>query len=509
MVEEYKKRLNKLASELGNLSESTAEHSEDNKFSQKRDVILFFSFDIVNSTEYKTLNHVGWVKIINKIFGALRSSVEKDISGAEIWRILGDEAVFIIKVWDEDTLQRYVNKIYTILINTIYGIKSGKLLESVNANEFCNLLSLKAAAWIAAVSNIETQNPEASLLCEFDNIFERYKTTPGLVGYNMFEFLGNDIDAGFRISKRTLAGRFVLSYELAYIISRRTESLSYLNIITYEQLKGIWRGALYPIIWYHDPRAYLDCYNKEIKFEDSFSYDAYDSEELIKHYFDNHLEGQRGAIRDSKMFTDIHYALEKIKFDRGLDKKIEYIFNAMHDSTHNQKVFIDSELMQVHCAAVCFKYDQGKVKILVFKRSPERAKFGGKWEFGCAKAVISESIKNRLIKEYKEDFKIDIAPVCDSGRDSDEPIPIALYSVNHEATSISNAKTDKGIIVLAEIVGEYDVNKFEKTQKHDEAKWISDIDIEAINDKLDDAVPDFKATIKRASEMIHSIKEVK
>ena len=66
-------------------------------------------------------------------------------------------------------------------------------------------------------------------------------------------------------------GRLALSFELAYLISQRTDTLSYLHIITYRRLKGVWKNKLYPIIWYHDPKAYLEKYQKEIAFEDSFT----------------------------------------------------------------------------------------------------------------------------------------------------------------------------------------------------------------------------------------------
>lgn len=57
-----------------------------------------------------------------------------------------------------------------------------------------------------------------------------------------------------------------------------------LNIITYKKLKGIWKDKFYPIIWYHDQNAYP---KGELKFEDSFSFDAYEENELVREYFDN------------------------------------------------------------------------------------------------------------------------------------------------------------------------------------------------------------------------------
>ncbi|WP_235699275.1 hypothetical protein [Clostridioides difficile] len=111
-----------------------------------------------------------------------------------------------------------------------------------------NIISLKGAAWIAIVS----RNPNFNALEnneQYENISAMYDLSNN---YKIFEFLGNDIDAGFRISKQTCPERLVLSFELAYILSRKTDILSKLHIITYKKLKGIWKDKLYPIIWYHN-----------------------------------------------------------------------------------------------------------------------------------------------------------------------------------------------------------------------------------------------------------------
>lgn len=56
-----------------------------------------------------------------------------------------------------------------------------------------------------------------------------------------------------------------ISFELAYILSKDTDYLKNIYIITYKSLKGIWQNRMYPIIWYHDPK-----YAENVQFEDSF-----------------------------------------------------------------------------------------------------------------------------------------------------------------------------------------------------------------------------------------------
>ena len=178
----------------------------------QRDVVLFFSFDVVNSTAYKTVNYYGWARVLNILFKNLRESVQNQIKSAEMWRVLGDEAIFIVKIRNQDELREYINKIYKIMVATIFKLKRGEFFKSdgnFNLMKLQNILSLKTAAWIAAVKNIGDIGDKDLDLEEGDNIFEYYQSQEG---YEIFEFLGNDIDTGFRIATQVQDGRMVLSY---------------------------------------------------------------------------------------------------------------------------------------------------------------------------------------------------------------------------------------------------------------------------------------------------------
>ena|GEM_PF-2761990 len=58
------------------------------------DVLLFFSFDIVNSTLYKTINNYQWVYTIDKILKLVKDKIKAKIPRAEVWRVFGDEIMF-------------------------------------------------------------------------------------------------------------------------------------------------------------------------------------------------------------------------------------------------------------------------------------------------------------------------------------------------------------------------------------------------------------------------------
>ena len=471
----------------------------------QRDVVLFFSFDVVNSTAYKTVNYYGWARVLNILFKNLRESVQNQIKGAEMWRVLGDEAIFIVKIRNQDELREYINKIYKIMVATIFKLKRGEFFKSdgnFNLMKLQNILSLKTAAWIAAVKNIGDIGDKDLDLEEGDNIFEYYQSQEG---YEIFEFLGNDIDTGFRIATQVQDGRMVLSYELAYIVSQKTESLSFLHIITYKKLKGVWKDKLYPIIWYHDPKAYLEFYQKEIDLQDSFLFDDYVESDLIREYYNNRNPRDSGrALYDSRMYTEPFYALNKILHDRGLSEKLEHLQKAISEATFDRAKYI--EKLHLHCVAVCFKIDEEKnIRILIAKRNEKREKFQGKWEFGCSKAVINKSISQRIKEEYQLDFGIEVEPILDDSRTLKEPLPIALYQINHEGILGGECNTDKGIITLAKIIDSSGITNFQTTTKHEEIRWVSEADLPNLEKELVNMVPDFIRTLQQAFEKIKSI----
>ena len=67
------------------------------KVREERDeVILFFSFDVVNSSMYKEINYYGWSKVLNQLFKEVQKRVINGIDNVELWRVLGDEIIFLV-----------------------------------------------------------------------------------------------------------------------------------------------------------------------------------------------------------------------------------------------------------------------------------------------------------------------------------------------------------------------------------------------------------------------------
>ena len=124
-------------------------------------VLLFFSFDIVNSSLYKTVNYYGWSIVIDGILSSIRNYVKSKIKSAEVWRVLGDEIIFIVKICDKSVLFEYVEIIYETLVFFCSSIESGTLFEGMDeisdvVTELVKLqdvISLQSTAWIANVTD--------------------------------------------------------------------------------------------------------------------------------------------------------------------------------------------------------------------------------------------------------------------------------------------------------------------------------------------------------------------
>ena len=478
---------NKLEQLYGDAIEKINKNTKDEK-KCSRSVELFFSFDIVNSSLYKDTNYLGWQSVLTSLLTDIQKDVTKEIPQAQLWRVLGDEIIFFVTIRDIEEIYSTIDAIYGILVMTNVKLKNEKFFENIDA-EFShkeiewmkksNILAVQSAAWLAIILN-----GEDSVFSPYDNIFKKYRINES---QQINEFLGQDIDTGFRIKKETQDRRLVVSVELAKILSDKTEYLSRLNIITYKILKGVWQNRLYPIIWYHDSKV------SGVTFEDSFYYDETTYSQLSKEYFLNR-ERDDGDLT-SYMFLDAHKALEKIIKDQKLGGKLKQIHQVISETENDVRVVeneFDNRLLEFHCAAVCCDVDNKRV--LIAKRK-NRKFYSGLWEFGCAKASVDKDLCESVKEDYKNDFGIDIIVICDGERKKDmEPKPIALYQVNKVD------KLQKGVIVVAKII--QNIDKIEEVikarGKHEKYRWISEEEIETFDEP---AINDFKDTLNKVFSM--------
>lgn len=443
--------------------------------------VLFISFDIVNSSQYKEKNRESWLKTITSIFTELKEEVFNTLPSASLWRVIGDEIIFIIKIADLSLLSEYVEKVFTIIQGINDRIENDKLSSTEKLSTKDKDIGLQGAAWLASVSD-EAKTKNRNINEYDDNVFIIYDNPHKGDIRRVYEFLGNDIDTGFRIKKFTRKGRLVIGFELACFLSEETQINEELYIITYKRLKGIWNNKLYPIIWYH----------KNLKgdksFEDSFLFDDAAEDELIQEYFEN-KNGKNSTLK-KEMFTNTYSALHKIVEERKLSEKIERMRGLTNNVSDPKFSFDNQGDIRLQLTAAC--YDEEQKKILLFKRK-QGVHNENKWELGHILAIKNVDNEQCLKKGYKEKYGINIEVMLDC-KDSDrQPVPLYLYQY---ADPKENEIFHRGITVPA-IVYKEDKDSIEYSEKeYEKTQWISENEVENLNES--ECVDDLKKSLMAA-----------
>lgn len=210
---------------------------------------LFLSVDMTGSTEFKARftgqGADGWLEIFRAFFAnfplMLAGQIGFEFLDDEItpeiavWKTMGDEVIFTAAPGSAEEL----TGILLALLRTMAMYEEGSLQELP--------LRLKGAAWLAGFDgqNIEVEIPELS---------------SGDGGVHL-DFIGPDIDLGFRISKFARAGSLTLSLDvLELVLQAKNADRAALHLMGREALKGVMFGRAYPIVWMRDaevPFAFL------------------------------------------------------------------------------------------------------------------------------------------------------------------------------------------------------------------------------------------------------------
>lgn len=263
-------------------------------------LLLFLSVDLVGSTAIKqssrfalvtpdesrspTDQFAPWIKILAGFFAATErmfstnwrsyfSAQPGDPDGDQyrprIWKINGDELIYV-GYFDEP---RSLIKAICIWARTIKDLRDpvGKLSAELG-------LDIKATAWTAGtpISNMEImpaglmmKDEDTSGGIESYQIFSSYRQLDAYYGNNGIgdarasdrpDYLGPGVDAGFRLAAHSTPRKFVISIDIAYILSHMHSNL--FKVIAREigvtsdfrydgtiSLKGVNGGKAYPIFW--------------------------------------------------------------------------------------------------------------------------------------------------------------------------------------------------------------------------------------------------------------------
>lgn len=422
---------------------------------------VFISFDLVNSTAFKT-KCASWPQIFQKFYDLSIETMKEKLPSAAIWKTIGDEVLFFLPLSNISQILEIPKNAFSVLEACVKRIQS----EPKVGNE----LSLKGTIWIAYVKDGEfNEAPENFLVKQ-----------PDLNSVRL-DFLGPDIDVGFRISKFAFHKKLVIDAKLAYLFydclpDVDKGALSQLfRIVSYEPLKGVWDGRRYPIVWFY--KTWEKVETLEFLYDDRFN------SEIVNRIFDKGVEKLNHLKDVTKIIEDTGRKKEIEKLKTGI---LEFVAN-------NPEGFIpcivqSNKYCEIHIVAVVVNE---KKAILIGKR-PQGKVFPDLWEFGCSQLTMHQDIKTSLIDGYQKDFGITIDFPCG------EPIPIGIYSFENKEKRVV-----PGVVFLAvgkstELVAEKVVG-----EKHSLVKWASLTEIEGL--PAEACVPGFHDRVKKAIAVLESL----
>lgn len=432
---------------------------------------LFASFDLCNSTKFKTLHPSNWASALDIFYRTIIDRMVTDASHEfQVWKYVGDEVLFFTELREKDSLRSIIDQIYNGLHQTIERIKE-------SFPEAKDILSVKAVAWCALVEpyrydeggNAKNEKGERNRYLNYKLNLENSFTSTS------YDFAGPEIDLGFRLGGHTFAKRLLISGELASLVYEEIENNKKndcLRIVGYEGLKGIWSDRRYPIIWYEDNWDKL-----KIPY-------AYDDRFMCKH-IDEIINKSPGIIKDDEL-THIYDSVNRLNLIDAFKKAKA----STPDGGKNERVASRFKI-EIHFVAVCFTKD-GK-KVLVGKRKKDKLEFPGVWEFGCAQPKPREDVSDCLKRCYQIDFNIEIELCMDDG----ELIPLIDYNFVREGQPVF------GIRFLG-IVKE---SPFSQYRNHDDARLIDINEALALKEGENegDCVPGFHKALRRGIDAFNRV----
>jgi hypothetical protein len=199
---------------------------------------LFMSTDVAGSTLFKTgaahRHDTGWLDVFRNFFVnfpimligqvGMEFLEEEALPELVVWKFMGDEAIFTCTPGSPEEVTLLVRAHF----NAMAAFEQEYLAELP--------LRLKGTAWLARFPepNIEIDVPE---LGQSDGLAKT-------------DFIGPDIDLGFRLAKFAFPSTVSVSLDLLDVVLRAANrDLLEFFLVGREELKGVLFGRPYPAVW--------------------------------------------------------------------------------------------------------------------------------------------------------------------------------------------------------------------------------------------------------------------
>lgn len=431
---------------------------------------IFVSFDICNSTRLKS-EISNWSDVIQIFYG------KNDLSYLRKWKYVGDEVIYVGDYSGFKQLIELIEAIYLKMDAIEKDLQ--KTIKSVSNTTSLPSIKLKGTIWLAQLSN-KVDMPKTTHIDELD------------------EYVGMDMDEGFRMSTKTSEGKLLIDPKIVYIIlffycfrsvflgidvavkkdfvdvfvsnhidftnenkndiakkvfnlydgdlsiapiehtHTLNRVLSKIHFLSFTPLKGIWNGNPYPIFWYFDDAA--SCKYYEIERTDLFPVSL---SNIIK---------QSDNTRMYYSSRDLLKVFETV----GLAGSIKNIINTILFPKTLQKIsYVKKPVSKFYYTIACVKDN----KVLLLRRKADRRHLGNVWEFFVSKHT-NITTKTEIESAANRAFGINIDLLTDNTEDKNI-IPL------HFCTVYRTQKKHNSILCCAEIQDDLPIETLmQKINKH-------------------------------------------
>lgn len=429
--------MNNAVEELNALKALTEQIHTDSKAIHDFDgLYIFLSFDVVNSTAFKSLNPY-WAKTFS-IFRDYTSKYmsesfreKHDVENDELdycnlkyysWKNLGDEVIFMFPNPNPSELYKLPNTCWRVLDQVDKSLDTPTEKSPIK-------VSVKATLWIADIDSKEYLL--AKRFEEYNKNKKIEETEPSFserninisindIEHNAIDFLGPDIDTGFRLSHYSNHNKVTIDARLAWILSNIMEKHKRPNyirncakIVSYKKLKGVWNEKPYPIIWYMPEwkNENLFYYDEEI-IEDSIA-----AEIIKKNYNFIDINKLESILSDAKQLDYSNELLKKLESKNG--RKIKSL----------ERIFDYNKQIELHLICLCINEFK---EVLALKRTNDRVNLPGVIDFGCTYLKQDKTIKESLINGYLSKIGTEI-------KLGNNELPIRTITIDRADNKIINA----------------------------------------------------------------------
>jgi hypothetical protein len=227
---------------------------------------LFLSFDMVNSTEFKA-REPRWPFVIHRFYRDVVHEVRHVSDRFNVWKYVGDEVIFWRHLTSTDDIGQIVQGTYRAIGRVVEKLDQ---LEDRYGLHTRNFLGVKGTMWAAAADHVagssvdrhlDPERKHSNRIIRENHVMTLDSRSVLVEQANLIDFIGPEIDIGFRIAKFAHNRFLLLSAYVAWLLlgveKTGSDAAQHAKIVAFEPLKGVWGGRPYPIAWYCDDWAHV------------------------------------------------------------------------------------------------------------------------------------------------------------------------------------------------------------------------------------------------------------